>query len=122
ALSSFRDATSEAGWMAEEEIRVKVPDLHSEFSIRTSRFQTASLKSSLWIYERETPGTAAIQQLAGLGWHVALRAEVQATPALTCSGNFAGTIYDSMHRFGSGVSAYNGTTDFIATVQLDVIL
>ncbi len=107
------------GWQASEEVKMKFPVLRSELTITTTRFQTAS---SIYAYEEGSPGSAAFNALDGLGWRVAIRATVHASHDFACSAYLAGTVYDARQTIGSGATAYTGTSNFNATVQVDVKL
>ena len=111
--------SSKNGWQASEEVRVKFPAIQSELTITTTRFQTAS---SFYGYEEGSPGTAAFNTLDGLGWRIAIRATVHASHSFACSAYLAGTVYDIQQRIGSGAAAYIGTSNFNASVQIDVKL
>jgi hypothetical protein len=122
SLADANKDSSQNGWLASEEVKIKMPVIHSELTITTTRFQTASQASSLWNYEEGSPGTAAENELDGLGWRVALRGTVHTSHAFACSAYLAGTVYDVPRTLGSGLTAHVGTSDFNATVQIDVNL
>jgi hypothetical protein len=113
---------AEGGWSASEEVRVPAPVIHSDLMISTVRFETVSSNSAMWVYESGAPGVAAINTLDGFGWRLACRATVHALRALACSLDLAGTIYDAPRTVGSGLTARTGTSNFTATVQVDVRL
>jgi len=114
--------TSEDGWQASEEVRVKVPNARSEFTVTATRFETPSTKSAITSYEPGSPGAAAINLLDGLGWRVALRGSVKPFKQFALSAYLAGTVYDVPRTLGSGVTARIGTSDFSGTIQIDVNL
>ncbi len=114
--------TKEDGWQASEEVRIKIPTIKSELTVTTTRFQTPSANSAVSSYETGSPGTAVINSLDGLGWRVAARGTVHPWRAFALSAYVAGTIYDLPRTIGSGATAYNGTSMFTATVQIDVRL
>jgi hypothetical protein len=114
--------TKEDGWQASEEVKIKMPNVGSELTTTLTRFQTASTNSALSSYEIGSPGTATINSLDGLGWRIAVRGTVRATHAFAISAYLAGTVYDVPRTIGSGATAYNGTSTFTATVQIDVKL
>ncbi len=114
--------TKEDGWQASEEVRIKIPIVQSEITMTTSRFETASTNSAISSYEAGSPGTAVINSLDGLGWRVALRASVRPFKKFACSAYIAGTVYDVPRTLGSGVTAHTGTSDFNASLQIDVSL
>ncbi len=114
--------TKEDGWQASEEVKIKMPNVGSELTTTLTRFQTTSSNSAVSSYEIGAPGTATINSLDGLGWRVAVRGTVRATHAFAISAYLAGTVYDVPRTIGSGATAYNGTSTFTATVQIDVKL
>ncbi len=113
---------TENGWSAAEEVRIPTSFLRSELQIKAMRFETASSNTAMWIYGSGVPGAASIDPFDGLGWRLSLRATVHALESLGCSAYLAGTLYDTPHTLGSGLSARTGTSDFTATVQVDVRL
>ncbi len=114
--------TSENGWQASEEARIKIPTIATDVTLSASRFQTASSRSAIASYEEGSPGAAIINSLDGLGWRIALRAKLRPATSIAVSAYLAGTIYDLPRTLGSGATAHTGTSDFTATAQLDVTL
>lgn len=112
----------ENGWAATEEVVIPSPRLRSEFQMIATRFETGAPNAAMWLYGSGVPGTASINPFDGLGWRLSLRATVRALETLSCSAYLAGTIYDTPHALGSGLSARTGTADLTATVQIDVRL
>ena len=114
--------TKEDGWQASEEVRIKIPTIRSDLTITTTRFQTPSANSAVSSYEAGSPGSAVINSLDGFGWRIALRGSVRPVHAFALSAYIAGTVYDLPRTIGSGATAYNGTSTFSATIQIDVNL
>ena len=112
----------ENGWSASEEVRIPTSVLRSDFQIKATRFETGSSSSAMWLYGSGVPGTATVNPFDGLGWRLSLQATVQALKTLSCSAYLSGTIYDTPHMLGSGLSTHTGTSDFTATVQIDLRL
>jgi hypothetical protein len=112
-------ATSQSGFLLMEQITLKLPPVRSRLAFSTSRFQTDSFKSAVYLYEASVPGAGAIVLLDGNGWRVSMRSSTQILRELSISLAGAGSIYDAPRTIGNGLTARVAKTAFDFTAQLD---